>query len=200
MKRQPKHVVIASGVLGAMLAVGVACAVIYNQTYWTKATETDSFVVNTGRFTAPDGAYGYRWTVLNGGHDNEVSNWGQLTQIYAYAEMRRHSAAYNTALVKSYQFMDEFLVPTSCSGSAQTWGLEACTGVNGAACGDGTQYSDENALAGLVFLTAYDTTGDPDYLEAAEARAAWLCRDHGRQQPTRLLPQQDDEQDAPRVA
>ncbi|RZK89644.1 MAG: hypothetical protein EOO98_10070 [Pedobacter sp.] len=98
--------------------------------------------------------------------------WYNSSQIYADAAMiAAGDAAYAPYMNNTYTWMHNMWDSVSPTG-----GYYAAANINGTGA-SGDKYTDDNALAGVVYLDAYNvTTGttQTNYLNSAKACANWL--------------------------
>lgn len=135
-----------------------------NSTYWAKAQATHNYVV--GNLLTPYNSY------RNNPGSNTAYEWYCVSQIYADEAMLVNGAvAYAPYMNNAKVFMNSFW-----DGSNAIGGYFAAVNVNGAGAG-GDKYTDDNALAGNVYLDCYAASSGiarTGYLNSAVATANWL--------------------------
>ncbi|RCH53838.1 hypothetical protein DJ568_14950 [Mucilaginibacter hurinus] len=134
--------------------------------YWQKAQETHNFVY--GNILTSYNSYRVNTTTTT----NTAYEWYNSSQIYADAAMiAAGDAAYASYMNNAFAWIHHMWDSTSPVG-----GYYAAANIDGTGAA-GDKYTDDNALAGVVYLDAYNvTTGttQTNYLNSAKACANWL--------------------------
>ncbi len=139
-------------------------AVGSNSVYWAKAQATHNYVV-ANLLTSYNS---YR----NNPGSNTAYEWYCVSQIYAdEAMLLNGAAAYAPYMNNAKAFMNNFW-----DGGNPIGGYFAAVSINGTGAG-GDKYTDDNALAGNVYLDCYGASSGitkTSYLDSAAATANWL--------------------------
>lgn len=134
--------------------------------YLTRAKKTHDFIV--ANLLTPYNSYRVNTTTNTG----SAFEWYNASQIYADAAMvALGDSTYLPSMRKSFLWMDHLWDKADPNGGYFAFGQLDGSGSTG------TKYVDDNALTGVVFLTAYDVsagTDKQDYLTKAKACAHWI--------------------------
>jgi len=112
----------------------------------------------------------YRSNTTN--HANEISEWYQVSQMYADAAMiQAGQPNYLSYMNNTFIWMENLWDKNDPKG-----GYFAACNLNGSGAG-GDKYIDDNGLTGMVYLEAYDITTGADrdaYFNKAKACGDWI--------------------------
>lgn len=132
--------------------------------YWKNAELVHDFVVRNFESSSQ----GYRIQT----NSTAAYEWYCISQIYADSAMiDRGDTNYLRGLSNTYVWMNHLWDAGSSTG-----GYFAAANINGTGAGGG-KYTDDNALAGNVYLDCYAVTGGAiktQLLDSAKAAAGWL--------------------------